>query len=525
MQGLESATTTHPAAAEDAPPPILHATGWSKRYGERLVLDSVNLVVNPGEVHALVGQNGSGKSTWIKTLAGFHAPEVGAQLQINGADIELPISPGTAKDLAVAFVHQDLALSESATVMENLCAGRYDRPGLAPIGWRRQRARVTAMLRDAGLEDVSPDTPLVELEPVDRSLLAIARATSDLRHAERGLLVLDEPTAYLPRDGVDRLFAAIRATVARGFGVLFVSHDLEEVGVISDRVTVLRDGRAVGTYDTASLTPDSLAELILGFQLDELYPGAHEEPGAVVARVAGLTGGTLGGLSFEARAGEIVGFTGLLGSGHDILPHLLVGMARPTAGEVEINGHSLAARKMTPYLAARWGIAVVPANRARDGLVGVATATENVTLSTLGKHFRTGWLRRRAEVRHVGSLAKAFEVRPANPRLNAQSFSGGNQQKLVLARCLESTPRVLVLHEPTQGVDVGTRQLLLGRFAEVAQQGAAVLVCSTEYQDLAHLCDRVLVLSRGEVTAELSGADLTHDRILELCYGPSRRNS
>ncbi|GAB7007809.1 sugar ABC transporter ATP-binding protein [Nocardioides sp. AN3] len=522
---VESSTSVRSSAAADTAPPILRATAWSKKYGERLVLDNVDIVVQPGEVHALVGQNGSGKSTWIKTLAGYHAPEPGASLQINGSDVELPISPGTATHLAVAFVHQDLAQNESATVMENLCAGRYARRGLAPISWRKQRARVVTMLRDAGLEGVGPDTPLAALEPVDRSLLAIARATSDLRHAERGLLVLDEPTAYLPRDGVERLFAAIRATAARGFGVLFVSHDLEEVGVISDRVTVLRDGRAVGTYDTASLTPDSLAELILGFRLDDLYPSAHEEPGEVVAQVAGLTGGTLGGLTFEARAGEIVGFTGLLGSGHDILPHLLVGMTRPTAGELEINGHRVSARKMTPCLAARWGIAVVPANRARDGLVGVATATENVTLSTLRKHFRMGWLRRRAETKHVAELANDFEVRPPNPRLNAQYFSGGNQQKLVLARCLESNPSVLVLHEPTQGVDVGTRQVLLGRFSEVAQRGAAVLVCSTEYQDLAHLCDRVFVLNRGEVSAELSGADLTHDRILELCYGPSRRNS
>jgi ribose transport system ATP-binding protein len=525
MQGLESSTTIRPSAVGSVPPPILRATAWSKKYGERLVLDNVDLVVQPGEVHALVGQNGSGKSTLIKTLAGYHAPEPGALLQVNGIDVELPISPGTAKHLAVAFVHQDLALSESATVMENLCAGRYARRSLAPISWRKQRAKVVAMLRDAGLEGVGPDTPLAALEPVDRSLLAIARATSDLRHAERGLLVLDEPTAYLPRDGVDRLFAAIRATAARGFGVLFVSHDLEEVGVISDRVTVLRDGHAIGTYDTASLTPDSLAELILGFQLDQLYPASHVEPREVVARVSELSGGTLAGLSFEARAGEIVGFTGLLGSGHDVLPHLLVGMTRPTGGQLEVNGHRISARRMTPYLAARWGVAVVPANRARDGLVGVATATENVTLSTLRKHFRSGLLRRRAETRHVGVLAKAFEVRPANPRLNAQYFSGGNQQKLVLARCLESKPSVLVLHEPTQGVDVGTRQLLLGMFSDVAQQGAAVLVCSTEYQDLAHLCDRVFVLNRGQVIAELRGADLTHDRILELCYGPSRRNA
>jgi len=525
MQELESSTMVRPSAVGSVPPPILQATAWSKKYGERLVLDNVDLVVAPGEVHALVGQNGSGKSTWIKTLAGYHAPEPGALLQINGVDVELPLSPATAKHLAVAFVHQDLALNESATVMENLCAGRYARRSLAPISWRKQRARVAAMLRDAGLERVGPDTPLAALEPVDRSLLAIARATSDLRHAERGLLVLDEPTAYLPRDGVDRLFAAIRATAARGFGVLFVSHDLEEVGVISDRVTVLRDGQAVGTYGTDTLTPDSLAELILGFKLDQLYPASHVEPQEVVARVSELSGGTLAGLSFEARAGEIVGFTGLLGSGHDVLPHLLVGMTRPTSGHLEVNGHQIAARKMTPYLAARWGMAVVPANRARDGLVGVATATENVTLSTLRKHFRGGLLRRRAEVRHVGALAQEFEVRPANPRLNAQYFSGGNQQKLVLARCLESKPSVLVLHEPTQGVDVGTRQVLLGRFSDVAQQGAAVLVCSTEYQDLAHLCDRVFVLNRGHVIAELRGADLTHDRILELCYGPSRRNA
>jgi ribose transport system ATP-binding protein len=518
IAGRASVTVTNSA-------PILRATGWSKRYGERLVLDNVDLVVESGEVHALVGQNGSGKSTWIKTLAGYHAPESGALLELNGANVDLPISPGTARELAVAFVHQDLALSESATVMENLCAGRYERGGLTPILWRRQRRLVAKMLVDAGLDGVRPDTLVAELAPVERSLLAIARATADLRHAERGLLVLDEPTAYLPRDGVDRLFAAIRATAARGFGVLFVSHDLDEVGVISDRVTVLRDGKGIGTYDTASLTVDSLAELILGFQLDELYPVAQIEPGQIVARIDNLSGGTLTELSFAVRAGEIVGFTGLLGSGHDVLPHLLVGMTRPTGGQLEVNGHQLQARKITPHQAARWGIAVVPANRARDGLVGTATATENVTLSTLRSYFRRGILRRRAEIGYVGRLAQQFEVRPPNPRLNAALFSGGNQQKLVLAKCLEAKPSILVLHEPTQGVDVGTRQLLLGRFADVARQGAAVLICSTEYEDLARLCDRVFVLSRGKVTAELHGSDLTHDRILELCYGPSRRNA
>jgi ribose transport system ATP-binding protein len=504
--------------------PVLRATAWSKRFGERLVLDDVSLVVRPGEVHALVGQNGSGKSTWIKILAGYHSPEPDALLEFNGVAVGLPLTPGVSKSLGVAFVHQDLALSESATVLENLRAGRYGHRGLAPIGWRRERRAVKDVLRECGLDHVQPDTLVSDLAPVERSLLAIARATGDLSHVERGLLVLDEPTAYLPRDGVTRLFAAIRTIAARGFGVLFVSHDLDEVGAISDRVSVLRDGHLVGSYDTSSLTSSDLAELVLGFELDELYPVAQIEPGPVVARISNLSGGMLKGLSFEARKGEILGFTGLLGSGHDVLPALLVGMMRPSDGAIELNGHRQPARKITPHDAARWGVAVVPANRARDGLVGGASATENVTLPTLRKHFRRGILRRKAEIRYVADLATQIELRPPNPRMEVSLFSGGNQQKLVLAKCMERNPALLVLHEPTQGVDVGTRQLLLKRFAQAAEAGAAVLVCSTEYEDLARLCDRVFVLSRGAVTAELHGAALAHDRILELCYGSSRRN-
>jgi ribose transport system ATP-binding protein len=516
--------TSPESAAWSEQPAVLMAKAWSKRFGDRLVLDSVDLVVRPGEIRALVGQNGSGKSTWIKILAGYHSPEPGAELHINGNPISFPLSPGQSTHLGVAFVHQDLALNESATVLENLWAGRYQQRGPAPIRWSRIRRAVRQTLRESGLDGISPDTMVSDLAPVDRSLLAIARATNDLTHVERGLLVLDEPTAYLPRDGVERLFAAIRGVARRGFGVIFVSHDLDEVGQISDRVTVLRDGQHVGTYDTGSMTAETLADAVLGFHLTELYPTEQGQPGDVVARITELSGGSLKDLSFEVRAGEIIGFTGLLGSGHDELPSLLVGLRRPTGGHLEVAGHRRPARKIMPHDAVRWGVAVVPANRARDGLVGSATATENVTLPTLRQHFRRGVLRRRAEITHVAKLAEQMELRPPDARMEAAAFSGGNQQKLVLAKCLESHPSLLVLHEPTQGVDVGTRQLLLKRFSLAAEEGTAVVMCSTEYEDLAHLCDRVFVLNRGAVSVELQGSELTHDRILDACYGAPRRH-
>jgi ribose transport system ATP-binding protein len=508
-----------------ARPPVIRTAGWSKKFGDRLVLDNVSLTVRPGEVHALVGQNGSGKSTWIKILAGYYQPETGAVLEVNGEEIGFPLTPGQSTSLGVAFVHQDLALNEAATVLENLRAGRYGVRGLSPIRWRQERRSVQRTLDAYGLDHVRPETLVAELAPVDRSLLAIARATNDLSRVARGLLVLDEPTAYLPRDGVARLFDAVRSIASRGFGIIFVSHDLDEVNDISDQVTVLRDGRLIGTYATSSLTPASLSEAVLGFKLAELYPPAVSNVGSVVARVRELAGGALRNLSFDVRSGEIIGFTGLLGSGHDALPSLLVGLTRPTGGRVNYGGIERPAHKLTPYDAVRMGLAVVPANRARDGLVGRATATENVTLPTMARHFKQGVLRRRAEIAYVSRLAEQIELRPPIARMETSQFSGGNQQKLVLAKCLESKPSVLVLHEPTQGVDVGTRQVLLKRFAVAAEEGAAVIVCSTEYEDLAHLCDRVFVLNRGEVLVELSGADLTHARILEACYGSIRRSS
>jgi ribose transport system ATP-binding protein len=513
-----------PTVAQTGQPPVLTATGWSKKFGERLVLDDVSITVRPGEVHALVGQNGSGKSTWIKILAGYHQPEDGAELHVNGVPVSFPLAPGQSTNLGIAFVHQDLALNESSTVLENLWAGRYATRGLFPIPRRRVRREVQKTLREYGLDHVRHDTLVADLDPVDRSVLAIARATNDLRAADRGLLVLDEPTAYLARDGVTRLFDAVRSIARRGFGIIFVSHDLDEVNEISDRVTVLRDGRLIGTYATASLTAASLAEAVLGFRLTELYPQTASNVGDVVATVRDLSGGALHPLSFDVRRGEIVGFTGLLGSGHDALPGLLIGLTRPTGGTLNLRGRERSARKLTPFDAVRMGVAVVPANRARDGLVASATATENVTLPTLRRHFRRGMLRHRSETAYVARLAEQIELRPPIAGMEAGKFSGGNQQKLVLAKCLDGKPSILVLHEPTQGVDVGTRQVLLKRFTDAAHDGAAVIVCSTEYEDLAHLCDRVFVLGRGEVLCELTGSDLTHARILEACYGSVRRS-
>ncbi|GAA3598215.1 sugar ABC transporter ATP-binding protein [Kribbella ginsengisoli] len=503
--------------------PILRAGNCSKRFDGRLVLDRVGIEVWPGEVHALVGQNGSGKSTLIKILAGYHPPEPGGWLELNGEPASLPISHQVMSQRGVAFVHQDLGLNEAATVMENLGAGRYDRGALAPIGWRKRRRVVGQQLEESGLLGVRPETLVADLAPVDRTILAIVRAMSDLRQISGGLLVLDEPTANLPRDGIDRLFLAVGEITSRGSSVLFVSHNLDEVLAVSRRVTVLRDGKYAGTYETSRLTNETLSELILGFKLDKLYPSGERPTGALLARVARLSGQRLEPLTFEVRAGQIVGFTGLLGSGHDDLPYLLTGASPIAGGQISVGDKTEQAKTLTPRKAIQLGVVLVPADRTRDAVLGSATATENLTLPTLRRYFRRGRLRRHDEQQRTRQLCDTFEVKPADPGKPMNEFSGGNQQKLILAKWMETEPSVLVLHEPTHGVDVGSRKALFGQILEIARKGVGVVLCSTEHEDLVHLCDRLIILRRGRKVAELSGQDIGHEQVLELIYGPDRR--
>ena len=503
------------------PQPVLSARGFSKTFSGRTVLRDLDLDVYPGEIHGLLGQNGSGKSTFIKILAGYHAPDDGAELTIDGRDVALPLDPREPHLLGLSFVHQDLGLVPEMTVLENLRVGSYE-TGLGwRIRWRRERQYVRDALQRFGLDHISPDAEVRTLRDVERAMLAILRALERLKGLTRGVLVLDEPTAYLPRDGVDRLFSAVRSAAAAGFGVLFVSHRLDEVRALTNRVTILRDGAHVETADTAALNERDLIERILGRALGELYPSAHKMRGEVALTARDVSGSVVRSFSIDLHRGEIVGLTGLLGMGQEQVPHLLFGSQR-AAGEACVGTWTVDLRRMTPRRAIEIGVALLPANRLREGAAQEATVVENVTLPVLGTYFKGGILRHRRERREVAAQLRQFQVVPPEPTRVFNKLSGGNQQKALLAKWFATRPQIFLLHEPTQGVDIGAKQQIFADIRDLAQGGGAVMIASVEYEDLAHLCDRVLVFRDGDVVAELRDHELTQDRIVEQCFASER---
>jgi ribose transport system ATP-binding protein len=505
-----------------SPQAVLSARNVSKTFSGRTVLRTLDLDVRAGEVHGLVGQNGSGKSTFIKILAGYHGPDEGATLTIAGKPVALPLTPGQPQVLGLSFVHQDLGLVPEMTVLENLRVGSYETGFGWRVHWRRERRHVREALRQFGLGHISPSTQVDTLRDVERAMIAIVRALDRLKGLSQGVLVLDEPTAYLPRDGVERLFNAVGTVAAAGFGVLFVTHRLDEVRALTNRVTILRDGAHVETADTADLSERDLIERILGRSLGDLYPTVHHKRGDVALTARNLRGAGVRSCSLTVHRGEILGLTGLLGMGQEQVPHLLFGSQPASGGEVTVGDRELRLAKLTPRKAIEAGLALLPANRLRDGAAQAATVTENVTLPTLSSYFSRGLLQHRRERRSVAEQLRRFQVSPPEPTRVFAKLSGGNQQKAVLAKWFATHPRIFLLHEPTQGVDIGAKQQIFAQIRDLAEAGGAVIIASVEYADLAHLCDGVLVFRDGDVVAELRGEDLVEDRIVEQCFKSER---
>ncbi len=494
------------AASQGAPLALL-LTGLTKTFGGQRALDDVTLEVARGEVHGLLGQNGSGKSTLIKILAGFHAPDPGGRLTLSGVDVPLPLAPGAFRRHRIAFVHQHLGLIPALSVLENMLIGELAGSRSVALNWRAERRRVAARFAAYGLS-LDPDAKLRDLSPVQRALLAIVRAADEMGGGE-GLLILDEPTPFLPRRDVDQLFNVVRDVVKTGASVIFVSHDVDEVREITDRATVLRDGRVAARLVTSHSSKPEFIDMTAR----PPTPPAQAKP---QLEVSGLTGGSLDNLSLEAGKGEIVGLTGLLGSGYDEAPYLLFG-ARPGTGVMRIGESRLDVAALTPRAAIEAGIVLIPADRANAGAVGALSVTDNVTMPVLDKG---RWLLSRPRLRRLAvALSERYEVRPANPRLPMASLSGGNQQKVLLAKWLQRSPQLVLLDEPTQGVDIGARQTVFRHIAEAAAAGATVICASSDYEQLAAICGRVLIFSGGRIVATLNGSEITKQAIAEQCLG------
>ena len=504
-------------------PPALAARRISKRFGGVRALDGAELVVRPAEVHGLLGENGSGKSTLIKVLAGYHAPDPGGELEIGGREVRLPLRGGEARRLGLSFVHQDLGLIPSLRVLENLRLPDLAARSRWYISWPTERRQAEEAFARYGVA-LDPSMLVSEIRPVERALLAIVRAMEDLRsamleEAPSAVLFLDEPTVFLPKTETEQLFALVRSIARAGTAVVFVSHDLGEVHEITDQVTVLRDGRTIGTVATRATSTEDVARMILGRAL------AAEEParpaagdGVGVVSVEGLTGGGLAGISFELRRREVLGLTGLAGSGFADAPYLLVGARRATSGRITVAGDRTDLAAMTPTRARSLGIALVPADRQRDGAVGSLPVSDNLTLPTIDRYRRAARLDRRRMLADARELLGRFDVRPPDPTLPYDALSGGNQQKALLAKWLTTRPWLLLLDEPTQGVDVGARPEIRALIRAASAEGAAVLCASGDFGELASLCDRVLVLANGRVAGELEGSGVSEHGIAERAY-------
>jgi ribose transport system ATP-binding protein len=497
----------------------LTVTNMSKSFGGPRVLDSVSLSVEPGEIRALVGENGSGKSTLIKILAGFHLPDEGSA-EVGGEPLLL--GHGEASEAAgLRFVHQDLGLVNNLDAVDNIALGVGYPSFRGRIRWRQERKRTRAALTELGYEfDIR--RPAGSLAMSERTALAVARAMTP-RQTPTKVLILDEPTANLPAAEAERLFKLARRVADSGVAVMFVSHHFDEVFGLADSVTVLRDGKHIITRPVAGLTEDQLIEQVIGRKLEHVVHDARAaERRDVVLQVTGLGCDVLTGVDITVHAGEIVGIAGITGSGRDeVATAVFGGISR--AGQVTING--TAVPPMRPDRAIALGMGLVPAERHANAAFMTSTLRENITVTRPGIHFRGGLLRKSPERSDVATWLERLDVRPRNSEFTMADLSGGNQQKVVLARWLRMKPKVLVLNDPTQGVDIGAKSDIHKLIDEAAAEGTAVLVVSTDHEELVRLCHRVLILRRGKVADEMEGGRMDHDLITAATIGRDRSSA
>ncbi|MFD5522158.1 sugar ABC transporter ATP-binding protein [Streptomyces sp. NPDC127066] len=493
-------------------PPLLTMSGITKSFPGVRALDGVDLDVQAGEVHCLLGQNGAGKSTLIKVLSGAHQPDTGT-IAWRGEPVTLR-SPIAAMRLGIATIYQELDLVEGLSVAENVHLGHEPTTAGFVVRGRAARTATVLLLKRLGHPEIDPARLVGELSSAQRQIVSMARALShDVR-----LIVMDEPSAALDPDEVGNLFRIVGDLTADGVAVVYISHRLEEIRRIGDRVTVLKDGRAVAGGLPARSTPTrDVVALMTGRSVEYVFPDRSRArpPGESVLSVRGLSRqGEFAPLDFDVRPGEIVGLAGLVGSGRSEILETVYGARGPTTGRVSVNGKPL--RTGSVRAAVRAGIGLAPEERKAQALLMLESVTRNVSLSSMSRYARGGWIDRRTERGAARAATRELSLRPDDPGLPVRTLSGGNQQKAVLARWLLRGCRVLLLDEPTRGVDVGARAELYAVIRRLADEGLAVLLVSSEVPEVLGLADRVLVLREGRVVHTAPAHDLDEHRVLDL---------
>ena len=500
---------------DGASPPILRVENLSKTFVGTRALSNVDIDIQGGELHALVGANGSGKSTLIKVLSGYHSPDEGARFWLDGREVKHAELSRGMHGGRLSFVHQDPGLIMEFNAVDNLAMRRHQDGLLLNKGQRRRQVQLTRELTRSFAPDLDLTVPVSRLSSVERTIIAIAAALQDW-DSERGVLVLDEPTATLPPTEVDRLFETIRVLLRRGAGILYVSHRLEEIFSLADRVTVFRNGQCLGTHSMQDVTRDSVIRLMLGGEgVRALTPASPvTRPDSDTAlEIRNLAGQDLRGISFALGKGEIIGVAGYPDSGHGELPRILTDRRLSAVSGEYRTGHS-----DTWHPVARWKgneTVLIPPDRIREGLIGPMTVEENLTLASMGASKSRFFLRKKVLEQSALQWIEQFEIRCTGPHAPLQTLSGGNQQKVLIARAIAMGPEVLVMCEPTAGVDIGARQLIYEMVRSVSGQGLAVLIVSSDMDDLVALCSRVMVLQDGLIVDELSGGALNEYNLVQ----------
>jgi ribose transport system ATP-binding protein len=493
----------------------LRAVGLSKTYVNVKALDSVDFEVRRGEIHALIGGNGSGKSTLIKIIAGVESADAGL-ISIGGREFaHHDYGASAAQRAGVRVVHQDLGVFPGMSVAENIALGHgFSTTPYRRIRWREQRAQAQELLQRFAI-DTHPRASLGRLSKAVQTEIAIARALQGLTGSEQGLLILDEPTASLPEHESSRLLGRVRGLASRGEAVVYISHRLDEVLAVADRVTVLRDGVMIGTYAVNEVDENRLTELIVGRHVEALAPEKSRATSKALLKMVGVTAGPLHDIDLEIGMGEVVGVAGLLGSGRSELLRTIFGDLKRTAGSMEMDGRTFSPRHPANAMAA--GIALVPEDRATSAAFMDQSIATNLASTRVRKYWRV-FMRDRAMRKSARKLMSKFFIKAGKETDPLRTLSGGNQQKVILARWLQDEPKLLLLDEPTQGVDVGARSEIYAMIGAAVDAGMSVLVVASDPTELIQVCSRVVVLRNGRIAGQILPPNITLDNVVRLTY-------
>ena len=485
---------------------ILELKKSTKRFSSVEVLHEVSFSLKAGEVHALLGENGAGKSTLVKVITGVHRPD-GGGIILNDQPVEFN-DPRESRQAGIAAIYQELSLFPDLDVAENIFVGRQPVAAGGRIDWKKLYKDAGDLLTSLGVS-LDLKQKARSLSIAQQQIVEIARAFS----INARILIMDEPTSSLTLNEVDDLFRLVRRLRNEGTAIIFISHRLEELFELADRVTVLRDGTYVDTVALKDVSRDDLIRMMVGRTISNLFPKLDVEAGEVVLKVENLSHtGIFENISFELRKGEILGMAGLVGAGRTDVARAIFGVEPPTAGQIFINGQQV--EITSPQQAIQLGLAYVPEDRQLHGLIPQMNITTNISLPMLASYAQRGWLREKVESTAAFAAARQMEVRANNIWQKARELSGGNQQKIVLAKWLSTTPKIMILDEPTRGIDVGTKAAVHALMSKLASEGMAILMISSELPEVLGMSDRVIVMREGRLTGHFTRAEATQEKII-----------